>query len=121
VAALSFPRLMGAATLAYSVAVVARPRVLAGPCRLVDQDGEVPPAVATAVRAVSTRDAIVSAAMLVAPAGPALRALTTARALCDLSDTVVLGLPATDPVARRKIMAVGATWGGLVWLSRRWA
>jgi hypothetical protein len=117
----AFPRLMGAATLAYSLAVVARPKVLAGPCGLVDEHGEVPRDVATSVRAVSTRDAIISAAMLVVPAGPALRAVTLTRGLCDLSDTVVLGLPAQDPEVRRKIVAVGGAWGALVLLSRRWA
>ncbi|MGZ6804956.1 MAG: hypothetical protein ACXVFU_18105 [Nocardioidaceae bacterium] len=117
----AFPRLMGAATLAYSVAVVARPKVLAGPCALVDEHGDVPRHVATAVRAVSTRDAIISALMVVAPAGPALRAVTTVRGLCDLSDTAVFGLPVRDPAVRRKILAVGGLWGGTVLLSRRWA
>jgi hypothetical protein len=116
----TFPRAMGALTLAYSVAVVAKPKVLAGPCGLTDSLGEVPRDVATSVRAISTRDAIISAAMLVAPAGPALRAATTIRGLCDLSDGVILGLPA-DPATRKKIVAVGGTWGALVLLSRRWA
>jgi hypothetical protein len=117
----AFPRILGAATLAYSVAVVAKPKVLAGPCGLVDEFGEVPPSVATAVRAVSTRDAIISVLMLVAPAGPALRFVTTTRGLCDLSDAAVFGLPVKDPVARKKIVAVGVGWGSLVLLSRRWA
>lgn len=116
----AFPRIMGAATLAYSLAVVANPKVLAGPCELVDEFGDVPPEVATAVRAVSTRDAIISALMLVAPAGPALKAVTLTRGLCDISDAAVFGLPAT-PAGRKKIAAVGAGWGGLVLLSRRWA
>jgi hypothetical protein len=117
----AFPRIMGAATLAYSVAVVVKPKVLAGPCQLVDEHGEVPPHVATAVRAVSTRDAIISALMLVLPAGPALRGVTTARGLCDISDAAMFGLPAKDPAARKKIVAVGTGWGALVLLSRRWA
>ena len=117
----ALPRLLGAATLAYSVAVVAKPKVLAGPCGLVDEFGNVPRDVATAVRAVSTRDAIISAAMLVTPAGPALRAVTATRALCDLSDALVFGSMAKDPVARKKIVAVTATWGTLIWISRRWA
>lgn len=117
----TLPRLLGAATLAYSVAVVAKPKLLAGPCTLLDDLGEVPRDVATAVRAVSTRDAIISAVMLVAPAGPALKAVTTTRALCDLSDAVVFGAVAKDPAARKKIVAVAAGWGSLVLLSRRWA
>jgi hypothetical protein len=117
----AFPRIMGALTLAYSVAVVARPKVLAGPCELVDDRGEVPRDVATAVRAVSTRDAIVSGLMLVAPAGPALRTITTARALCDLSDAVAFGATAKTGAGRKKIVGVAAGWGSLVLLSRRWA
>ena len=117
----AFPRLLGAATLAYSVAVVANPKVLAVPCTLLDDQGEVPRDVATAVRAVSTRDAIISAAMLVAPAGPALRTATLVRGLCDVSDAAVFGAVAKDPVARRKIVAVGVGWGALCLLSRRWA
>ncbi|MCU1602573.1 MAG: hypothetical protein JWO22_3282 [Frankiales bacterium] len=111
---------MGALTLAYSVAVVVKPKVLAGPCGLTDELGEVPRDVAASVRAISTRDAIISAAMMVAPAGPALRALTTVRGLCDISDGVTLGLPAT-PEVRKKVIAVGGAWGAVVLLSRRWA
>jgi hypothetical protein len=33
----------------------------------------------------------------------------------------VFGLPVKDPVARKKIVAVGVGWGSLVLLSRRWA
>lgn len=116
----TFPRLMGALTLAYSAAVVAKPKVLAGPCGLTDDLGEVPRDVAATVRAISTRDAVISAAMLVAPAGPALRTMTAVRGLCDLSDGLTLGLPA-DRETRRKIVAVGGAWGALVLLSRRWA
>jgi hypothetical protein len=116
----TFPRVMGALTLAYSVAVVAKPKVLAGPCGLTDSLGEVPRDVASTIRAVSTRDAVISAAMLVAPAGPALRTITTVRGLCDLSDGVTLGLPA-EPQTRKKVIAVGGAWGALVLLSRRWA
>ena len=117
----SLPRALGLATLAYSVAVVIEPKVLAKPCTLVDETGKVDPDVATAVRAVSTRDAIVSLGMVLAPAGPALRALTTARAACDISDAFVFGAVAKDPVARKKIVGVAAGWGTLCLLSRRWA
>jgi hypothetical protein len=115
-----FPRVMGALTLAYSVAVIAKPKVLAGPCGLTDSAGGVPPKVATTVRAISTRDAIISAAMLFAPAGQPLKTLTTVRGLCDISDGLVLGGPA-DPETRKKIVAVGGAWGAVVLLSRRWA
>ncbi|MGB8649185.1 MAG: hypothetical protein WCD35_00850 [Mycobacteriales bacterium] len=117
----TLPRALGAATLAYSLAVVASPKLLAGPCRLTDEQGEVPRDVATAVRAVSTRDAIVSAAMLTVPAGTALRTATAIRAACDVSDAVVFGAVTEDPGARRKIVAVALGWGSLCWLSRRWA
>lgn len=115
------PRVLGAATLAYSAAVLASPKVIAGPCGLLDEHGQVPRDVATAVRAVSARDAILCAAMLVAPSGPALRVLTTTRGLFDLSDAVVFGSKATTPEQRRKIVGVTAGWGSLCLLSRRWA
>lgn len=121
-ATMSFcPRLLGAATLAYSVAVLAKPKVLAGPCGLVDEWGEVVPDVATAVRAVSTRDAIISVGMLMAPGGPALRAITATRAVCDLSDALVFGAVAKTPASRKKIVAVAAGWAALCAVSLRWA
>lgn len=118
---IALPRLLGAATLGYSVAVLAKPKLLAGPCELVDDFGDVAPEVATTVRAVATRDAVISIAMMVAPAGPALRAVTGTRAICDLSDVVVFGAHAKDPAARAKITGLAGTWGTLIWLSRRWA
>ena len=118
---IALPRLLGAATFAYSVAVLAKPKLLAGPCELVDDHGDVPGEVATAVRAVATRDAIISVAMMLAPAGPALRALTGTRAVCDLSDIGVFGAYAKDPAARAKIAGLAGGWGSLIWWSRRWA
>lgn len=115
------PRLLGAATLAYSVAVVVRPKVLAGPCGLVDEWGDVAADVSTAVRAASTRDAIISIGMLMAPVGPALRTITATRAACDLSDAVVFGAVAKTPESRKKIVMVTAGWAALCALSVRWA
>jgi hypothetical protein len=117
----ALPRLIGAATLAYSAAVLAKPELLARPCELTDDQGQVPGAVAAAVRAVAARDAVISAVMLVAPAGAALRAVTTARALCDLTDVVTLGVYAQDPKARAKVVGVAGGWGALGLLSRCWA
>ena len=115
------PRLLGAATLAYSVASLVQPKVIAGPCGMVDDQGEVVRDVATAVRAVAARDALICAAMLVVPAGDPLRAVTTVRGLFDLTDAAVFGSIATTPQQRRKIVAVTAGWGSLCLLSRRWA
>jgi len=115
------PRLLGAATLAYSVAALVQPKVIAGPCGMVEDDGELSRGVATAVRAVAARDVVICVAMLVAPAGPALRAATTVRGVFDLTDAAVFGSIATTPEQRRKIVGVTAGWGSLCLLSRRWA
>ena len=117
----SLPRILGAATAAYSVAVVLKPAVLAKPCGLADADGAIPPHVATAVRAVSVRDTIISVAMMTVPAGAPLRTAAVIRGLCDMSDAATFGLPVKDASMRTKIVAVGSAWGALCILSSRWA
>jgi hypothetical protein len=117
----SLPRVLGAATAAYSLTALARPAVFARPCGLVDADGSVPPGVATAIRAVSARDVAASVAMVVAPVGPALDTAIALRAAADLSDAVVFGLLARDPAVRTKVLAVTVTWGALTLLSKRFA
>lgn len=60
-------RTVGAATFAYSVALIIRPAVLAKPCGLTDVVGTVPNATALLIRAVGARDAAIGAAMFLAP------------------------------------------------------
>ena len=117
----SLPRVMGAATAAYSLSTIVKPAIFARPCGLTDADGAVPPGVATAIRAVSARDVAASLAMVVAPAGPALDTAIALRAAADFSDAVVFGLLARDPKVRTKVLAVTVTWGALTLLSKRFA
>lgn len=117
----SFPRLMGAATAAYSLSTIVSPKVFARPCGLLDDQGEVPPGVATTIRAVSARDVAASIALCVVPAGRPLRTVIALRAAADFSDAVVFGLLSGDPKVRNKVVAVTTTWGVLTLASRRWA
>lgn len=112
------PRLLGAATLVYSAAVLVDPKVIARPCEMLDADGQVPPDVATSLRAVSARDAVVSLLMLVAPPGPALRTAVTVRAISDLSDAAVFGAR-VSAASRVKVVGVPLAWGLLCLASRR--
>ncbi len=112
------PRLLGAATLAYSAAVLVDPKVIARPCEMLDANGDVPADVATSLRAVSARDAVVSLLMMTAPAGPALRTAVTVRAISDLCDAAVFGAP-VSPGSRAKVIGVPLTWGLLCLAARR--
>ncbi|MBD8507272.1 hypothetical protein HT102_12335 [Hoyosella sp. G463] len=106
-------RAMGWATLAYSVAVLARPRVLAAPCGFVDEGQEVAPPVGMTVRGIAARDAAMGAAMALAPAGPALRLATAARAASDLADAVIFGAGLAPQGRAAKVSGVAAAWGAL--------
>lgn len=117
------PRLLGAATALYSVAITLRPAVLARPCGLVhgpDED-EVAPAISTLIGGIGIRDAAIGAAMMLAPRGPALRAVIACRVIADAGDALVFGtqLPARD--RRPKVVAFALFWAGLCAMSSRWA
>jgi hypothetical protein len=111
-------RLLGAATLAYSAAVLLDPKVIARPCEMLDVDGQVPPDVASSLRAVSARDAVVSLLMMAAPVGPALRTAVTVRAISDLSDAAVFGARVSS-ASRAKVIGVPLAWGLLCLATRR--
>ncbi|MFI6906096.1 hypothetical protein ACIBKY_32870 [Nonomuraea sp. NPDC050394] len=67
-------RMLGAITVLHSAAIIVRPRLLAGPCDLVDTAGEPLPGISTLIAAVGARDLAIGAAMVAAPpwAGPRL-------------------------------------------------
>ncbi|WP_223114599.1 hypothetical protein [Lolliginicoccus suaedae] len=111
---------MGWATIAYSAAVLAKPRVLAAPSGLVDGASEVPRSVGLPVRALAARDAAVGAAMVLAPAGPALRLATGARAASDLADAAIFGAGLESRGRALKIGGFAAAWGilGLACMTR---
>ncbi|WP_278314337.1 hypothetical protein [Lolliginicoccus levis] len=100
-------------TLAYSIAVLLRPKVLAAPCGLVDDAQEVPRPVEMTVRAVAARDAAMAVAMVLAPAGPALRLATGARAASDFADAVIFGAGLEPRDQAMKVAGVAAAWGAL--------
>ena len=110
-------RALGVATLAFGVLEFAKPDVWARPTGL----GSASPAMRAWHHTLGGRDVTSGVAMLVAPAGPALRAATLFRIVSDLTDALAFGINA--PGTRLKAKAVGAAAGyaALNALSLRWA
>lgn len=106
-------RAVAAATVVYSAALAAAPRLLAAPCGLLDPAGDVPPDADSLIRSIGVRDAVLAAALMVAPTGPIMHVLTAARALADGSDTVLFGRVAPSSRQRAKIVGVAAGWAAL--------
>ncbi|MFF7551551.1 hypothetical protein ACFZA9_01470 [Streptomyces olivaceus] len=105
-------RTLGAVTAAYSAAIIVRPVVLARPCGMTDEDGTVPPATATLIRAVGARDVAVGGVMALARSPRTLRAAAVCRVAADLSDAVVFGAALTGR-QRAKVAGFAAGWGAL--------
>lgn len=103
-------RVMGGLTVVYSVAVLAKPKIFAKPCGLVDAGGEVPADVEPLIRSIAARDTFIGLAMVAAPAGAPLRWATGLRALSDLGDAAVLGSALPDTAARKKVIEVSGAW-----------
>jgi len=103
-------RVLGAATTAYSVAIIAAPRVLAGPCGLTTPTGDVTNSTKVLIRAIGARDAAIGTAMMVAPPGQVLRWVAAARVASDAADAVVFGVGLRDRKARVKVVAFAAGW-----------
>ena len=104
----SLTSLVGAATTAFSAALVVAPAVLIGPARLVDTADT-----RTLVRALGARDVLSGLAMMAAPPGRARRLAATARALCDWTDAIAFP-PALSGRGRRGLVAGSAwAWGAL--------
>ena len=102
-----FPRVLGAATAAYSAAVVARPEVLTTPTGLGDTL-----ATHALSRAVGARDLVSGVAVALAPAGTPLRLALLARVAMDLGDAA-LGLAAPDKATRTKVVAIALGWAAV--------
>jgi hypothetical protein len=102
----SLSSLVGAATAGYSIALVAAPRILIGPCRLEDTSDT-----RTLVRGIGVRDTAVGIAMILAPAGPARRVAVGARIAADLGDAGVFGAGLAGRGSRAKVVAFAAGWG----------
>ncbi len=110
---LSAVRVVAAMTVAYSIAITIAPRLLAGPCRLVGPDGQVPTGIATLIRSVGVRDAAPAAVLLLAPPGAAASTLTAARVVSDAADAVWFGLLPLDSSQRAKIGGAAAGWAAV--------
>ena len=119
----TLPRLLGAATALYSVAIIVRPALLARPCGLSSgPDGSaVATPVAILIRAIGARDVAIGTAMVCAPRGSALRIATAARVAADAADALVFGTQLGERDRRMKIGGFAAGWALLCGLSARWA
>jgi hypothetical protein len=104
----SLTSLVGAATAAYSVSLVAAPRILIGPCGLEDSRD-----VRTLTRAIGARDTAIGLAMMAAPPGPARRLLTAARVVADWGDAGAFGAGLAGRGTRGKVVGFAAAWGAL--------
>ncbi len=110
-------RVLGVATIGYSVAVLVRPEVLAGPLGFTDVSGEAPQDVAVLCRAISGRDLVSGAAMALAPSRSTLLLAIGVRVGCDVVDAALFGslLPESD--TRMKAALVASGFGALCAMS----
>lgn len=111
------PRILGAATAAYGLAVLVRPRILARPVDMVEPDGSIGPAIRVAAGLIGIRDIAAGGWLAVAPEGPQLRTAIIARAVFDAGDAVLFGTLSPTARARRKSAAVAGAWSALCALS----
>lgn len=112
-----FPRLLGAATAAYGVAIIARPELFCRPTGLVGGSETPSDAQKVLTRAIGGRDLASGIAMALAPAGWPLRTAIGVRVGADIADLVVLGTGLPDQDGREKATMAAAGWGALCALS----
>ncbi|GAA4900827.1 hypothetical protein [Streptomonospora salina] len=103
------PRTLGAVTIAFSAAIMARPHLMAGPSGHTAPDGSVPRDTRLLMYAIGVRDMATGALMLTAPGPAAMRAAVAARVACDIGDALVFG---TRLPLRRQRLTVGAAAAG---------
>jgi hypothetical protein len=107
------PRVLGAATAAYSVAIIAKPELFARPTGLAPSREAIPRGTAIGIRALGGRDLASGLAMAFAPEGTPLRTAVAVRVGSDVVDLVLLGTTLPDRQARAKAAGVAAVWGAL--------
>jgi hypothetical protein len=119
----SLPRILGALTTAYSIAIMLRPVLLARPCGLADgpDESSVPAGTGTLIGGIGARDAAIGTAMVLAPRGPALRTAIAARVFADATDALVFGFGLPERDRRQKVAGFAVGWAALCGLSGRWA
>ncbi|MCX2952778.1 hypothetical protein [Lentzea sp. NEAU-D7] len=110
-------RVLGAATAAYSAAIIVWPKVLASPCGLTTATGKVRPEIRVLIGAIGARDTAIGVAMVCAPKGPALKAALAARVTADAADAVLFGTQLPERKARAKVAAFATGWAVLCALS----
>ncbi|MDT0303719.1 hypothetical protein [Streptomonospora wellingtoniae] len=107
------PRLLGAVTIAFSAAIIARPRLMARPSGHAGPDGQVPHDIRLLMYAIGVRDMALGALMLCAPGPAAMRAAVAARIASDLGDAVVFGTGLPRAEQRLKVGAAAAGWAAV--------
>jgi hypothetical protein len=110
---LSPVRVVAALTVAYSVAITVSPRLLARPCQILDDQGEVPARVKALVRSIGTRDAALAAALVVCAPGRGSAVLSAARVVSDAADAVWFASLPIPAGAKAKVAGAAAGWAGL--------
>ncbi|WP_410608178.1 hypothetical protein [Amycolatopsis sp. lyj-109] len=106
-------RVLGAATAAYSVTIIAAPKVLAKPCGLTTPAGDVTEEVRTLIGGIGARDAAIGLAMMFAAPGRPLQVALAARVASDTADALVFGNGLPDRSARRKVAIFAVAWAAL--------
>jgi hypothetical protein len=106
-------RALGAVTVAYSVAIVAAPKLLAKPAKMTDLTGDPSASVRTLIRGIGVRDAAIGLGMMAAPPGVALTAVTLCRVAADAGDAVAFGIGLPDASTKAKIAGFAALWAAL--------
>jgi hypothetical protein len=104
----SLTSVVGAATAAFSAALVVVPGVLAVPIGLPDTAST-----RALLRAVGARDAVIGLAMLAAPTGRLRDLAAAARVLSDCADAAVLPTAVPDRGRAALLRASAAGWGAL--------
>lgn len=106
-------RILGAATAAYSAAIIIRPAWLARPCGLINASGAVPSSTGLLIRAIGARDLAIGTAMLAARTPSARRTATACRVAADWSDAALFGALLPDSERRLKVAGFAAAWGAV--------
>jgi hypothetical protein len=109
----SLTSVVGAATAAFSAALVVAPRVLVGPTGMPDTAQT-----RALVRALGARDVAIGLAMLTAPGGRVRDLAAAARVLSDCADAAVL--PSAVPDRAAALGASAAAWGALALAAALW-
>lgn len=103
-------RVLGVLTVAYSVAALVAPKILAKPSGLTGPLGGVSTPVSLLIRALAARDIALGARMVFAAPGAELKNATLARAAADASDTVLFGIMLPTTSAKLKVAGFAAGW-----------